>query len=149
MVYMATLAVEVPDDVMEQFRALAETECRSPEGEALWLIKQAVDAAGRREFHLARHSQDVRTLTERLASAQPLFAELKTLHLLAGGLSSRAIAKTVTHKTARKITHTTVNQALTGKHVPSWPVLESIVKVLDGDAEHYRALWVQARGGGQ
>jgi hypothetical protein len=36
-------------------------------------------------------------------------------------------------------------RALVGRKAPSWSVLERIVKILGGDADHYRSLWVKAR----
>ncbi|WP_433211010.1 toll/interleukin-1 receptor domain-containing protein [Dactylosporangium sp. CS-047395] len=43
------------------------------------------------------------------------------------------------------MSHTTVNAALRGTKMPSWPVLAKLVNQLEGDEEHFRHLWVATR----
>jgi hypothetical protein len=84
--------------------------------------------------------------TERPAQSsgeQMLFAELRKLHLGAGEPSSRAVAEEI-----GGISHTTVNSAIRGRKVPSWPVLAKIVSALDGDEQKFRTLWSDARNDG-
>lgn len=127
------LAVNVPDDVMEQLVMLAEEECRTPEGHVLWLIKRATRVAA------------PRTREERLLDAQPLFAELRELHLWAGEPSTRALAAMIRETPGQAASHTTVADMLNGRRVPSLPMLERIVRALGGDSAHFRELWMQAQ----
>ena len=149
MLYMATtLTVQVPDDLMEHFRVMAEGEFRSPEGQVLWLIKTAVSAAERRsrELPFRRNRTGGRTQEEWLRDAQPMLSELRNLYLLAGAPSSRVLARRISERSARTISHTTVSCVLGGKVVASWSAMERIVKALGGDVEHYRALWAESLG---
>ena len=127
---------------MERLAAMAEANFRSAESQVLWLIKTTTDYAIQREAQPTLAKQDS---PEQLLAAQELLAELRTAYLLAGGPSSRALAGAIARKTGHKISHTTVNQAVTGKIVPSWQILERIVKVLGGDVDHFRELWAQSR----
>jgi hypothetical protein len=43
------------------------------------------------------------------------------------------------------MSHTTVNSALRGTKIPSWPVVAKLVAYFDGDVEQFRTLWVEAR----
>lgn len=71
--------------------------------------------------------------------AKNLAAALERLHLAAGKPPTRKIAAAV-----GSLSHTTVADALAGRRVPSWPVLEKIVTSLGGDPAMFRALWVDA-----
>src|ERR1035438_5530659 len=64
--------------------------------------------------------------TAQLASA------LQSLHALKGAPSVRTLARQV-----GDVSHTTVADALAGRRVPSWPVLEGIVRVLGGEQERF------------
>jgi hypothetical protein len=140
---MSALPVEVPDDMMERLRALADKEFRTPEGQVLWLIKTALDAADRREARPTGERSQV-DREQRIRAAQPVFDQLRTAHLLAGGPSSRVLANVIWEKTNTRVSHTTVNGVINGAVPPSWRVLESIVKALDGDTGHFRQLWAEA-----
>src|ERR1035438_2476041 len=72
--------------------------------------------------------------TAQLASA------LQSLHALKGAPSVRTLARQV-----GDVSHTTVADALAGRRVPSWPVLEGIVRVLGGEQERFKQLWLDAR----
>ncbi|GAA3564510.1 NACHT domain-containing protein [Kribbella ginsengisoli] len=63
-------------------------------------------------------------------------AALRSLHLEAGKPSARAIALR-----AGDISHTSVNDTLTGKRIPSWAVVEKVIRGLDGDVSQFRELW--------
>src|SRR5215469_16405798 len=77
----------------------------------------------------------------RQTPAERAFSDaLSDLYLRAGQPSSREIARAI-----GGVSHTTVNLALRGTKVPSWPVVVKIVEHLDGDIEHFRQLWVDAR----
>jgi TIR domain len=69
-----------------------------------------------------------------------LFAALREIHRRAGEPSTRKVAQG-----AGGISHTTVAAVLRGTTVPTWPVLEKIVKYLDGDIELFRQLWADTR----
>jgi hypothetical protein len=68
------------------------------------------------------------------------FRALKELHLQAGKPSSRSIATAI-----GGMSHTTVNAALRGTKVPSWPVVAKLVEYFGGDIEVFRQLWVETR----
>lgn len=68
------------------------------------------------------------------------FRALRELHRRAGQPSSRALAITI-----GGTSHTTVNSALRGPKVPTWPVVAKLVDALDGDVESIRQLWMDAR----
>jgi len=68
------------------------------------------------------------------------FQALRELHLRAGEPSSRTIATRI-----GQTSHTTVNLALRGPRVPSWPVVAKVVEALDGDVEAIRPLWIDAQ----
>ena len=70
---------------------------------------------------------------------QPLVTALQALHRQAGKPSYRTIAKEVGN-----VSHTTVAEALGGRRVPSWSIVESIVRHLGGDENRIRELWVSA-----
>jgi hypothetical protein len=139
------LTVSVPDYLAAGLQSLADGAFRTPEGQVLWLIKMAVEASERRERPAAENSQTA--YEQRLQAAQPVFDELRSVHLLAGGPASRVIAKAIFEKTHTKISHTTVNGVIGGTVAPSWPVLEKIVRVLGGDVGHFRQLWAAANTG--
>jgi hypothetical protein len=69
---------------------------------------------------------------------------LRDLHLHAGEPSSREVARAI-----GGMSHTTVNLALRGTKVPSWPVAVKLVQHLGGDVEHFRQLWVETRESAQ
>lgn len=71
--------------------------------------------------------------------AHPLIEALRALHLRAGRPSARAMAAAIGN-----VSHTTVAEALNGKRVPSWPIMQSIVGHLGGDEAAIHALWVEA-----
>jgi TIR domain len=72
--------------------------------------------------------------------ARELFGQLRRLHVHAGEPSSRVLAER-----ADGLSHTTVNQALKGRRIPSWPILARIVTALGGDEEEFRILWSAVR----
>lgn len=45
-----------------------------------------------------------------------------------------------------RISHTSVHDTLSGKRLPAVDKLLCIVTALDGDTEHFRRLWLKARG---
>jgi hypothetical protein len=73
-------------------------------------------------------------------NARILFSELRKLHVLAGEPGSREVATSI-----GGVSHTTVNNAIRGKTMPSWPVLSKIVKELGGDEALFRGLWAAVR----
>jgi hypothetical protein len=126
------LSLDVPDDLMAWLRGQAEESFRTPDGQALWLLRQAWSHA-----IPARPGPDPEAL-------QVLAAELRKARAQAGAPSVRVIAARA-RQAGGQMSHTTVNDSLRGLTLPSWPTLERIVTALDGDAERFRALWVQAR----
>ena len=71
--------------------------------------------------------------------AQALAAALRHLHRAAGQPSSRKIAAAV-----GSVSHTSVADALAGRRVPSWAILEKMVRHLQGDPDAFRGLWANA-----
>jgi hypothetical protein len=76
----------------------------------------------------------------RHSPAEQLRAALHGLCQGAGSPSSREIAS----GTGGAASHTTVAQVLSGRRVPSWPVLQAIVGCLGGDPGQFRELWAAA-----
>lgn len=74
-----------------------------------------------------------------LIPEQALIAALGDLHVQAGRPSAREIARKL-----GTVSHTTVAEALSGRRVPSWPVVASIVAALGGDEEPVRKIWADA-----
>jgi hypothetical protein len=70
-----------------------------------------------------------------------LRAELRRLHIQAGEPSVRAMAASI-----GDVSHSTIQVALRGTGLPRWPILEKIVRSLDGDVGFFRSLWLDARG---
>jgi hypothetical protein len=74
---------------------------------------------------------------------QTFFAEFRDLHLYAGLPSTREIAK-ASEKLNRSVSHSTVQVTLSGKRLPRWGPTEVLVRVLGGEVEHFRSLWMAA-----
>lgn len=68
------------------------------------------------------------------------FQALRRMHRQADSPSSRALATKI-----GGMSHTTVNSALRGQKVPTWPVVAKIVDALGGDVEVMRQLWMEAQ----
>jgi 1-deoxy-D-xylulose-5-phosphate synthase len=71
--------------------------------------------------------------------ADRLVLALQDLHRRAGKPSSRRIAAGI-----GTVSHTTVAEALSGRRIPTWPVVSSIVKQLGGSETEFRSLWAAA-----
>jgi hypothetical protein len=71
-------------------------------------------------------------------------AELGQLHLAAGRPSARKIEAHL-KGAGQKVSRSTVNDTLSGRTLPSWPVLALIVKALNGDTAQFQRLWIAAR----
>jgi Helix-turn-helix domain len=41
----------------------------------------------------------------------------------------------------------TISDAFAGQRLPTWPVVQALVAVLDGDEDEARELWATAKGG--
>jgi hypothetical protein len=75
-------------------------------------------------------------------AVRDLFEHLHRLHRYAGEPSTRKIAA----GSRKALSHTAVHAAFTGaRGVPSWAILEPIVRYLGGDLDQFRRLWVHAR----
>ncbi|MFC7809976.1 NACHT domain-containing protein [Streptomyces olivaceus] len=66
-------------------------------------------------------------------------AELRALHVAAGSPSSRNLA----HKIGT-LSHSTIAAALSGRTVPRWPVVKTVVEALGGDTALFNQLWTAA-----
>lgn len=134
------LTVELPDEIMSALGVLAGKQCRTPEEQASWLIRQAVippRGPGRRSPEPVRRDFG------------QLFAELAALHLAAGAPTVRELAATISDGADKyQVGHSTVHGLLRGARAPRWPLLEQMVIALHGDVEHFRQLWMTARAGG-
>jgi len=71
-----------------------------------------------------------------------LLAAIRQLHRHAGEPSSRDVVRRLGRGV---LSHTTANAVLRGHRVPRWEPLRQVVVALDGDVEHFRKLWVEAR----
>lgn len=123
------LTIPVPDDLMVWLAAAAERNCRTPQGQALWLLKNARGESQRGTDKVAK---------------QALFAELQKLHENAGLPTFRVLTERIRQRNGNT-SLSTVHSAITGKLLPSWTHVESIVIALDGNTEHFRDLWIKAR----
>jgi hypothetical protein len=128
------LTVELPDGLHEWLAAAAERDFRTPAGQALCLIA----AAQARESHLPG-----RAGVPDAQAVSALAGQLSQLHAQAGRPSTRKIAELTRHA-GGQISHTTVHELLAGTRFPTWPALSNVVKALNGDEEHFRALWLAA-----
>jgi hypothetical protein len=70
----------------------------------------------------------------------PLFLELRRLHQRAHSPSARDLAADA------GLSKTTVNYALRGAHMPSWHVVEALVRTLGGDVEDCRQMYWRSNG---
>lgn len=78
-------------------------------------------------------------IDENVTPMAQLTGALQTLHAAAREPTTREISEAV------GCSHTTVAEVLRGARVTSWPVLERIVRALNGDPEQVRPLWLRAR----
>lgn len=130
------LTIALPSDIMKWLVATAERDYRTPGAQAAWLISEAQI---RELNYRASHG-----LVTKAEASQRLLDELHLLHLAAGAPSGRGISRTVIAsggKASRSVIHT----AISGQHVPSWPILEEIVHALDGDVARFRAMWADTQ----
>ena len=74
------------------------------------------------------------------AAERALYKALRQAHRRAGEPSSRAIASAI-----GGMSHTTVNAALKGTKIPSWPILARIVEELGGELPEFQRLWIETR----
>lgn len=73
-------------------------------------------------------------------AAAPLAEALRALHAQAGAPSTRALARQI-----GTVSHTTIADTLAGRRTPSWSVVVALVRVLNGDEEEFKQLWLEAR----
>jgi Tfp pilus assembly protein PilF len=72
-------------------------------------------------------------------AASQLASALRDLHLQAGKPSYRSISRAL-----EDVSHTTVAELLGGRRIPSWSIVERVVKQLGGDEDQFRSLWLEA-----
>jgi hypothetical protein len=130
-------SVELDEALAGTVRELARQQQRSPEGQLRWLALAGLEAARRQASPWQRPGKQ--PYTERLAAMRPVFAELYQLHLRRGRPSGRDIERAA----GRQVGHAAVSSVLAGTRVPSWAMLSSIVRALDGDLEAFLALWIK------
>ncbi|WP_169899977.1 hypothetical protein [Mycobacteroides salmoniphilum] len=68
----------------------------------------------------------------------PLHAELTELRFMAGRPSFRSISRAI------GCSHTTVAKVFAPGALPSWEILDLVVRQLNGDVETFRKLWCDA-----
>ena len=78
--------------------------------------------------------------SKRSEGERAFFEALRELYLRAGEPSSRSVAVAI-----GGMSHTTVNSALRGTRLPTWPVAAKLVTHFGGDVDQFRPLWVEAR----
>ena len=71
----------------------------------------------------------------------PLIQALHRLHGQAGFPSSRRIG----YRSGGVLSHTSINNILTGATFPRWSSIEAFVRALGGNPADYRALWEQGQ----
>ena len=126
-----TVTITVPDELAAWLIRTAEENFRTPEGQLLWLL---TNIRGRNE-----EQHDNR------AAAQQLHQEIRKLQLEAGQPSIRAIAER-TRRAGQPVAHSSVQEVLRGKRLPTWTIVEAVVNALHGDRLHFLELWMQAKG---
>jgi DNA-binding transcriptional MerR regulator len=84
---------------------------------------------------MSRHEGDPEVRDE-----QQLVSALQALHRQAGKPSFRTIAKSI-----GTVSHTTVSEALSGRRIPSWPIVQSITQYLHGNENEIQHLWLASR----
>lgn len=70
-----------------------------------------------------------------------LHAELRRYHADAGSPSTRMIASQLRDIS---VSHTTVAEALNGRRLPSWKVIDALARFLGADRDHLHDLWLAA-----
>jgi hypothetical protein len=135
------LTIIVPGALMSKLRTMAEADFRTPEGEVLWLIQDAVNVAAGLPARPWRANGSLHE--KRLRKYQDVVQELQRLHVRAGKPSCRHLAEEISSREYR-VAHSTVNTVLNGSVPPSWALLEKLVTAMNGDAAHFKALWVAA-----
>jgi hypothetical protein len=134
------LTINVPDDTMDRLKDIADAELRTPENQALWFLRAALNGKAPK----AAAGLDV----GRLSRFQPVFDELRSLHLQRGKPSCRAIADDIRRRDkGYSVAHSTVNNLLLGATAPAWPALERVTTTLGGDVSRMRELWMTAAAG--
>ncbi|HET8659396.1 MAG TPA: hypothetical protein VFM55_10410 [Micromonosporaceae bacterium] len=66
---------------------------------------------------------------------------LRDLHIRADRPSTRELAQVARRDLGSAVTHTAIQDALTGHRLPRWPVVRVLVTLLKGDEEYFRDLW--------
>ena len=76
----------------------------------------------------------------RSSAEAAFFAALRELYVHAGEPSTRSMAQGI-----GDVSHTTLHAAIRGTTVPSWPVVEKLVRFLGGDLHTFQKLWADTR----
>jgi hypothetical protein len=135
-----SLAIALPGWLMTQLNEAAAYDLRTPEAEALWLIRDGLARMDARRAPRPRRT----ALEDRLEAAKPLFAELAAAYAEAGCPSTRSVTAAA-REAGHSISHTTVHDILIQKRAPSWQVTEAFAAGIGADAGRFKAAWVQAR----
>ncbi len=98
-------------------------------------LADAVEA-GEVKVTYSKGSVTFRTITEK--SVVELGAKLTQLHE-ASGLTLQHISEQA------YISWSSVQRALSGKVLPAWPTVRTLVQIMGGDPDEIRTLWEQAR----
>ncbi|RKT57900.1 Crp/Fnr family transcriptional regulator [Saccharothrix australiensis] len=78
------------------------------------------------------------------AALDELYTELRSLHRTAGEPSTRVVSR----RSGGRISHDTVHRLLRRQAettAPRWATLDALVTALEGDREHFHALWRRCR----
>lgn len=77
------------------------------------------------------------------AAAHEMAERLKRLRIEAGAPTLRQLALKVTEDPAfpGSVSHTRLSELFSGKYLPKWPLLESVVRALDGDEKQWLPSW--------
>lgn len=130
------LTITLPSDLMTWLAASAERDYRTPAAQATWLISEAQVAERNYRARRPPHT--------RAEAAKLLTSELQQLYLHSGSPSCRGLSARI-RESGGRASHSIVSVAISGARVPSWPVLEAIVRILDGDVSRFRALWADVQ----
>lgn len=117
-----TITIALPASMLRPLREEAGRQFRTLDGQIAWQIRESLQSRGTGDGY-----------------GPELLEAVKSLHLERGQPSIRDIAQ----KANRAIGPSTIAGVLAGSKAVRWHLLETLVKALDGDVDHFRKLWIQ------
>ena len=132
----ARLTVVVPAELYALLEEAARADLRTPDAEALWLIR---DGLARMDARVVTG----KTRQQRLRDAGLLRSQLTDAIVAKGRPSHREIARAAEAR-GYSISHTTVSEIMRGVHFPTWQLVQAIAFALDTSPDKFKAAWEKA-----